>query len=129
MSERGITVEDKKAINKTINDIEYTIVLDRDQLPSDILKQDSEGRNDLRENIDLLYKEYEKMRLSEPAVTDPEDIYPRSYQWRMGDRYDMGKVAALEEALKKWVSIEETEAYKAYIETVSQKESASFKWD
>ena len=111
--------DNRNTASKTINGIEYTVVLDRQQLPIEALKSRDDEQISLKESIDLLYSEYEKMRLNEPTVVDTDDIYPRSYQWRMGDRYDMGKVAALEEALKNWKSIEETEAYSKYIEVVT----------
>ena len=128
---RGIQTmgDNRNTVSKTINGIEYTVILDRSELSSDILKPGTAGKDDLKESIDLLYKEYERMRLNEPTVVDADDIYPRSKQWRKGDRYDMGKVAALEEALKNWKSIEETEAYKRYIEAASKKEVSSISWE
>ena len=120
--------DNRNTVSKTINGIEYTIVLDRQKLPIEALQSGDKKQNDLKENIDNLYREYEKMRLNEPTVIDADDIYPRSYQWRMGDRYDMGKVAALEEALKNWKKIEETEAYRKYIETVARSGMAPDAW-
>ena len=100
--------DNRNTVSKTINGIEYTVVLEKDQLPVEALRSGDKKQIDLKERIDDLYREYEKMRLNEPTVIDTDDIYPRSYQWRMGDRYDMGKVAVLEEALKNWKKIEET---------------------
>ena len=121
--------DNKNTVSKAINGIEYTIVLDRQQLSSDVLSPGKGSQDDLKGNIDLLYEEYEKMCLNEPTAIDTDDIYPRSYQWRIGDRYDMGKVAALEEALKHWKRIEETEAYKRYIDSVSRRDFAPESWD
>ncbi len=121
--------DNRNTVSKTINGIEYTVVLDKDQLPVEALRSGDKKQIDLKESIDDLYREYEKMRLNEPTVLDADDIYPRSYQWRMGDRYDMGKVAALEEALKNWKKIEETEAYSKYIETVSRSGLAPGAWE
>ena len=127
--------DNKNTISKTINGIEYTIVMDMDKLPIEALRSRDDKSNNidktsnLKANIDDLYRKYEKMRLSEPTVLDEDDIYPRSYQWRMGDRYDMGKVAALEEALKSWKKIEETEAYSKYVETISKSGLKLDSWD
>ena len=120
--------DNRNTASKTINGIEYTVVLDRQQLPIEALKSRDDEQISLKESIDLLYSEYEKMRLNEPTVVDTDDIYPRSYQWRMGDRYDMGKVAALEEALKNWRSIEETKAYSKYIEVVTNSGMSPDAW-
>lgn len=120
--------DNNNTVSKTINDIEYTVVLDRRMISTEALDSKADNQKNLKEDIDLLYREYEKMRLMEPTVLDIDDIYPRSYQWRMGDRYDMGKVAALEEALKNRKSIEETEAYSKYIETVSRSGMSPDAW-
>lgn len=120
--------ENRDTVSKTINGIEYTVVLDKRQLPIEAMKSGNKKQTDLKESIDELYREYEKMRLNEPTVVDIDDIYPRSYQWRIGDRYDMGKVASLEEALKDWKKIEETEAYSKYIETLSESVLAPDAW-
>ena len=46
-----------------------------------------------------VYAAYEKMCLKEPTVLDKDDIYPRTYQWRAGDRYDPDKVAVVAAAV------------------------------
>ena len=51
-----------------------------------------EKQTDSKVRVDLLYSTYEKMLFKEPTIMDDDDAYPHSYQWRMGDRYDPGKI-------------------------------------
>lgn len=84
---------------------------------------------DLKEKIDRLYFDYEKMCLKWPTILDMDDAYPHSYQWRIGDRYDLGKMEALEEALKSETKIENTEAYRKYISNVTHRKLPQMSWD
>ena len=69
------------------------------------------------------------MCFKEPTVLDMDDIYPHSYQWRVGDRYDQGKLEALEEALRKGIKIADTEAYQRYIEEVRRRRFNPVSWE
>ena len=84
---------------------------------------------DMIEKIDRLYFDYEKMCLGWPTILDMDDAYPHSYQWRIGDRYDLGKMEALEEALKSEIKIENTEAYRKYISNVTHRKLPQMSWD
>ncbi len=84
---------------------------------------------DMKEKIDRLYFEYEKMCLKWPTILDMDDAYPHSYQWRIGDKYDLGKMEALEEALKAEIKIENTEAYRKYISSVTHRKLPQMSWD
>ena len=79
--------------------------------------------------MDILYTKYEEMRLKEPGILDLDDVYPHSYQWRIGDRYDKEKMAVLKEALSQGVKIEDTEAYERYVESVKHKRYSPVSWD
>lgn len=137
------------------NDYEYTLVFDGDfkgQGPLDSggteVARSAEARTasdkrtmhqtapvqrteplDLKEKIDRLYFDYEKMCLKWPTILDMDDAYPHSYQWRMGDKYDLGKMEALEEALKSETKIENTEAYRKYISNVTHRKLPQLSWD
>ena len=84
---------------------------------------------DMKEKIDRLYFEYEKMCLKWPTILDMDDAYPHSYQWRIGDKYDLGKMEALEEALKAEIKIENTEAYRKYVSSVTHRKLPQMSWD
>ena len=106
-------------------DIEYTIVMD----PEYTKAMKAEKADGPEQEIDLLYKKYELMCLADPAVLDKDDIYPRSYQWRMGDRYDPAKVSLIREALKENRMIADTEAYQEYLEEAKKSKVETFSWD
>ena len=91
--------------NKTFNekDFEYTIVMDASYTGPDVndFRKPEEGADnagDANAEYELLYSDYERMILRDPTVLDKDDAYPHSYQWRMADRYDPGKIEALEES-------------------------------
>ena len=115
-------------------DIEYTIVMDASYIgpdPEDLKKTEEEQTaeaNQIAEN-EMLYFDYEKMALMLPTVLDVEDAYPRSYQWRVGDRYDEGKIAALQEALNNRTKIEDTTAYRKYVEEFKSRKFKPVSWD
>lgn len=85
--------------------------------------------SDIKDRIDRLYFDYEKMCLGWPTILDMDDAYPHSYQWRIGDRYDLGKMEALEEALRTKTKIENTEAYSKYISNITHRRLPQMSWD
>ena len=122
--------------NKTFNekDFEYTIVMDASYTGPDVndFRKPEEGADnagDANAEYELLYRDYERMILRDPTVLDKDDAYPHSYQWRVGDRYDPGKIAALEEALNNICRISDTEAYKKYIEDMKNRKFKPESWD
>ena len=125
-------MDDKKTFSE--KDFEYTIVMDASYMGPDAsdLKQDEAGQGEAADRIaeyELLYFDYEKMILRDPTVLDKDDAYPHSYQWRVGDRYDPAKIAALEEALNNRVRISDTQAYKKYIEDMKNRRFKPESWD
>ena len=105
--------------------IEYTIVMDPEYEQAIKAEKDAGPKQE----IDLLYKKYELMCLSDPAVLDNDDIYPRSYQWRMVDKYDPARVALVREALKESKMIADTEAYQEFLEAAKKSKVDTFSWD
>lgn len=106
-------------------DIEYTIVMDPEYREAVNPKKDADPKH----AIDLLYEEYEHMCMMDPNVVDKDDIYPHSYQWRMGDKYDQVKVGLVKEALKHSKKIADTEAYEAFVEEVKKSKIETISWD
>ena len=82
-----------------------------------------------REMMDRLYYEYERLCLQDPNTLDKDDIYPHTYQWRLGDKYDAGKAPVLEEAIRRGVRISDTEAYAKYIQEVKSRKFEPDSWD
>lgn len=122
--------------NKTFNDkdFEYTIVMDASYLGPDVneFRKPEEGADvadDPNAEYELLYYDYEKMIFRDPTVLDKDDAYPHSYQWRVGDRYDPGKIAALEEAISNRIRISDTQAYMKYIEDMKSRKFKPESWD
>ena len=123
---------DKKTFDD--KDFEYTIVMDASYLGPDAKgsakPEDSAGAAEIpNAEYELLYYDYERMILRDPTVLDKDDAYPHSYQWRVGDRYDPGKIAALEEALNNICRISDTQAYKKYIEEMKNRKFKPESWD
>lgn len=110
---------------KNERDIEYTIVMD----PEYTAAINPNKAADPKHAIDLLYEEYEQMCLREATVLDKDDIYPHSYQWRMGDKYDSVKVGLVKEALKQNKKIADTEEYQAFVEAVKKSRIETISWD
>ena len=135
-----MTGNDRNNNGAAADNFEYTVVLDENYTGPE-LNADGEGLNELltylpdkkadnEENKkERLYQDYEKMCFKEPTVLDMDDIYPHSYQWRVGDRYDQGKLEALEEALRKGIKIADTEAYQRYIEEVRRRRFNPVSWE
>ena len=123
---------DKKTFNE--KDFEYTIVMDASYLGPDVndFREPEAGADktdDPNAEYELLYRDYERMIFRDPTVLDKDDAYPHSYQWRMGDRYDPGKIAALEEALNNRSRVSDTQAYKKYIEDMKGRRFKPESWD
>ena len=106
-------------------DIEYTIVMDPEY--ADAVKAVNDA--DPKRAVDLLYKEYEQMCLGGSSVLDKDEIYPRSYQWRMGDKYDPAKVGLVREALRQNKLIADTEEYQTFLAEAKKNKVESFSWD
>ena len=123
--------------SKTHKDFKYTIVLDgnfadaagRVEEPAEAEHVRDDAHSEHREMMDRLYYEYEKMCLKDPNTLDKDDIYPHTYQWRLGDKYDAGKAPVLEEAVRQGVRIADTEAYRKYIEEVKNRKFEPDSWD
>ena len=123
---------DKKTFND--KDFDYTIVMDASYISPDVndFKQPEEkaaAAEDPNAEYELLYYDYERMILRDPTVLDKDDAYPRTYQWRVGDRYDPGKLAALEEALNNICRISDTQAYKKYLDDMKTRKFKPESWD
>lgn len=124
-------MDKKKTFNE--KDFEYTIVMDASYTGPDVneFRKPEEGGDgpDANKEYELLYYDYERMILRDPTVLDKDDAYPHSYQWRVGDRYDPGKIAALEEAINNRVRISDTEAYRKYVEEMKNRKFKPESWD
>ena len=125
-------MDKKKTFNE--KDFEYTIVMDASYMGPDVndlkkIDEDAGKAADMIADYEMLYFDYEKMCLKWPTILDMDDAYPHSYQWRIGDRYDLGKMEALEEALKSETKIENTEAYRKYISNVTHRKLPQMSWD
>ena len=122
-------MDKKKTFNE--KDFEYTIVMDASYTGPDIndLRKPEEGAMDPHSEDERLYIDYERMAFRLPTVLDRDDAYPHSYQWRVADRYDPGKIAALEEALNNRIKIEDTEAYKKFINDMKSRKFKPESWD
>ena len=118
---------DKKTINR--KDFEYTIVMDASYTGPDVNDLKAEGAENPHAEEERLYTDYERMAFRLPTVLDKDDAYPHSYQWRVADRYDPGKLASLEEALNNRSKIEDTEAYRKFIESMKSRKFKPESWD
>ena len=117
-------MDKKKTFNE--KDFEYTIVMDASYTGPDVndFRKPEEGAgngNDPNTEFELLYRDYERMILKDPTVLDKDDAYPHSYQWRMADRYDPGKIEALEEAINNMTRISDTQAYRKFLEDMKNR--------
>ena len=125
-------MDKKKTFNE--KDFEYTIVMDASYLGPDVNdfrkpEEGTEAANDPNAEYERLYYDYERMILRDPTVLDKDDAYPRSYQWRMSDRYDPAKLAAVEEAVNNRCRISDTQAYKKFIEEMKDRKFKPESWD
>lgn len=116
-------------ILESVSDFDYTLVMDPDYigLAKDGPEKPSGGdRNEIAER---LYREYEEMCLKDPTIVDVEEAYPKSYQWRMSDRYDQAKIDLLVEAVKEGRRIADLESYQEFLEEVSRRDFRPESWD
>ena len=125
-------MDKKKTFNE--KDFEYTIVMDASYMGPDVndLRKPEDGpanAADPNAEYELLYYDYERMIFRDPTVLDKDDAYPHSYQWRMCDRYDPAKLAALEEALNNRTRISDTQAYKKVLEDIKSRKFKPESWD
>ncbi len=128
----------KDNFNNDINDLkdyEYTIVLDGSYMAPgsevEVIAEEvpAKKKEDPKAEADRIYAEYEAMCMKEPTVLDTDDIYPHSYYWRIGDRYDPAKVAVVEAAIKDGKRIADTEAFAEYAEKVKNSKYTPESWD
>lgn len=118
-------------------DFDYTIVLDgnyaessgQEEMSGTMIERLRKAPVDNRDVMDRLYYDYEKMCLKDPTILDKDDMYPHTYHWRMGDKYDPSKKVVLEEAICLKKRIVDTDAYQRYVEEISQRSFAPDSWD
>ena len=135
--------------NKDIfDDMEYTVVLDGSyrspymaaEMEKEAAKAEAEpAQEPVKEpeneakganaEAEKLYAEYEKMFLKDYTALDKDDIYPHSYQWRVGDRYSADKLSVIEAALKRKKRIADTDEYQEYVEKVKKSKFSPDSWE
>lgn len=116
-------------ILESVSDFDYTLVMDPNFTGLTGGEPEKASGGDRNEIVDRLYREYETMCLKDPTVVDVEDAYPKSYQWRMGDRYDQAKIDLLVEAVKEGKRIADLESYQEFLEEVSKRDFKPESWD
>ncbi len=84
---------------------------------------------DEKKIIDELYDTYIEMHRNEIGFLDSDDLFPRSYHWRIDDRYAPGKKEILEEAIKLHKRIEDTQAYQDYVDKKKRNKIVNMSWD
>ena len=124
--------------NNKFNDMEYTVVLDKNYKAPVVEAGKKEAAAAKEPKVQLsesqmaaekLYEKYEKMFLRDFTALDKDDIYPHSYQWRVGDRYSEDKLTVVEAAIKQGKRIADTEEYLAYIEKVKKTKFSPGSWE
>ena len=129
--------------NKDFNDMDYTVVLDRNYrgpvIEAEQKKQDAEAAKAVPEpeiefdaskaEAEKIYETYESMFIKDYTALDKDDIYPHSYQWRVGDRYSEDKLAVVEAAIRRKKRIAETEEYLEYVEKVKRSKFTPMSWE
>lgn len=129
--------------NKDFNDMDYTVVLDRNYrgpvIEAEQKKQEAEAANAVPEpeiefdaskaEAEKIYETYESMFIKDYTALDKDDIYPHSYQWRVGDRYSEDKLAVVEAAIRRKKRIAETEEYLEYVEKVKRSKFTPMSWE
>ena len=122
-------MDKKKTFNE--KDFEYTIVMDASYTGPDIndLRKPGDEAMDPHSEDERLYVDYERMAFRLPTVLDKDDAYPRTYQWRVGDRYDPAKLAAVEEAISNRCRISDTDAYQKFIDEMKDRKFKPESWD
>ena len=129
--------------NKDFKDMDYTVVLDRNYrgpvIEAEQKKQEAEAAKAVIEpeiefdaskaEAEKIYETYESMFLKDYTALDKDDIYPHSYQWRVGDRYSEDKLAVVEAAIRRKKRIAETEEYLEYVEKVKRSKFTPMSWE
>lgn len=129
--------------NKDFKDMDYTVVLDRNYrgpvIEAEQKKQEAEGAKAVPEpeiefdaskaEAEKIYETYESMFIKDYTALDKDDIYPHSYQWRVGDRYSEDKLAVVEAAIRRKKRIAETEEYLEYVEKVKRSKFTPMSWE
>ena len=129
--------------NKDFKDMDYTVVLDRNYrrpvIEAEQKKQEAEAANAVPEpeiefdaskaEAEKIYETYESMFIKDYTALDKDDIYPHSYQWRVGDRYSEDKLAVVEAAIRRKKRIAETEEYLEYVEKVKRSKFTPMSWE
>ena len=129
--------------NKDFNDMDYTVVLDRNYrgpvIEAEQKKEEAEAAKAVIEpeiefdaskaEAEKIYETYESMFIKDYTALDKDDIYPHSYQWRVGDRYSEDKLAVVEAAIRRKKRIAETEEYLEYVEKVKRSKFTPMSWE
>ena len=129
--------------NKDLKDMDYTVVLDRNYrgpvIEAEQKKQEAEAAKAVPEpeiefdagkaEAEKIYETYESMFIKDYTALDKDDIYPHSYQWRVGDRYSEDKLAVVEAAIRRKKRIAETEEYLEYVEKVKRSKFTPMSWE
>lgn len=129
--------------NKDFKDMDYTVVLDRNYrgpvIEAEQKKQEAEDAKAVPEpeiefdaskaEAEKIYETYESMFIKDYTALDKDDIYPHSYQWRVGDRYSEDKLAVVEAAIRRKKRIAETEEYLEYVEKVKRSKFTPMSWE
>ena len=129
--------------NKDFKDMDYTVVLDRNYrgpvIEAEQKKQEAEAAKAVQEpeiefdagkaEAEKIYETYESMFIKDYTALDKDDIYPHSYQWRVGDRYSEDKLAVVEAAIRRKKRIAETEGYLEYVEKVKRSKVTPMSWE
>jgi hypothetical protein len=129
--------------NKDFKDMDYTVVLDRNYrgpvIEAEQKKEEAEAAKAVIEpeiefdaskaEAEKIYETYESMFIKDYTALDKDDIYPHSYQWRVGDRYSEDKLAVVEAAIRRKKRIAETEEYLEYVEKVKRSKFTPMSWE
>ena len=129
--------------NKDLKDMDYTVVLDRNYrgpvIEAEQKKEEAEAAKAVIEpeiefdaskaEAEKIYETYESMFIKDYTALDKDDIYPHSYQWRVGDRYSEDKLAVVEAAIRRKKRIAETEEYLEYVEKVKRSKFTPMSWE
>lgn len=88
-----------------------------------------DGPEDEKRLMDDLYSEYISMHSGEIGFLDSDDLFPRTYHWRLDDRYAPEKKEILQEAIRLHKKIEETQSYQDYAERKKRSKRMELSWD
>lgn len=91
--------------------------------------QKKDQETDPKKEMDDLYEQYIAVHRGEIGFLDEEDLFPRSYHWKLEDKYAPDKKEILEEAVRFRKKIEETQAYQDYVEKKKRQKTMDMSWD